>query len=139
MHYALSTTVAAGFDETLAATRAQLAEVGFGVLTEIDMAGTLKTKLDVDIPAQVVLGACRPPLAHAALQAEPSIGLLLPCNVVVRAADDGHTIVEAMDPGAMVAITGNDALLEVATDARERLARALESLTASLTAATAAD
>lgn len=139
MHYALSTTVAAGFDETLAATRAQLAEVGFGVLTEIDLAGTLKTKLDVDIPAQVVLGACRPPLAHAALQAEPSIGLLLPCNVVVRAADDGHTIVEAMDPGAMVAITGNDALLEVATDARERLARALESLTASLTAATAAD
>jgi len=139
MDYALSTTVAAGFDETLAATRAQLAEVGFGVLTEIDLAGTLKTKLDVDIPAQVVLGACRPPLAHAALQAEPSIGLLLPCNVVVRAADDGHTIVEAMDPGAMVAITGNDALLEVATDARERLARALESLTASLTAATAAD
>ena len=139
MHYALSTTVAAGFNETLAATRAQLAEVGFGVLTEIDLAGTLKTKLDVDIPAQVVLGACRPPLAHAALQAEPSIGLLLPCNVVVRAADDGHTIVEAMDPGAMVAITGNDALLEVATDARERLARALESLTASLTAATAAD
>ena len=139
MHYALSTTVAAGFDETHAATRAQLAEVGFGVLTEIDLAGTLKTKLDVDIPAQVVLGACRPPLAHAALQAEPSIGLLLPCNVVVRAADDGHTIVEAMDPGAMVAITGNDALLEVATDARERLARALESLTASLTAATAAD
>jgi len=139
MHYALSTTVAAGFDETLAATRAQLAEVGFGVLTEIDLAGTLKTKLDVDIPAQVVLGACRPPLAHAALQAEPSIGLLLPCNVVVRAADEGHTIIEAMDPGAMVAITGNDALLEVATDARERLARALESLTASLTAATAAD
>ena len=139
MHYALSTTVAAGFDETLAATRAQLAEVGFGVLTEIDLAGTLKTKLDVDIPAQVVLGACRPPLAHAALQAEPSIGLLLPCNVVVRAADDGHTIVEAMDPGAMVAITGNDALLEVATDARERLSRALDSLTASLTAATAAD
>ena len=139
MHYALSTTVAAGFDETLAATRAQLAEVGFGVLTEIDLAGTLKTKLDVDIPAQVVLGACRPPLAHAALQAEPSIGLLLPCNVVVRAADEGHTVVETMDPGAMVAITGNDALLEVATDARERLARALESLTASHTAATAAD
>ena len=134
MHYALSTTVAAGFNETLAATRAQLAEVGFGVLTEIDLAGTLKTKLDVDIPAQVVLGACRPPLAHAALQAEPSIGLLLPCNVVVRAADDGHTIVEAMDPGAMVAITGNDALLEVATDARERLARALESLTAATAA-----
>jgi uncharacterized protein (DUF302 family) len=129
MNYALSTTVAAGFDETLAATRAALGEVGFGVLTEIDFAATLKAKLDVEIPAQVVLGACRPPLAHAALEAEPSIGLLLPCNVVVRAADEGHTVVEAIDPGAMVQITDNDALAEVATDARERLSRALESLT----------
>ncbi|WP_404390924.1 DUF302 domain-containing protein [Humibacillus xanthopallidus] len=129
MHYALSTTVPAGFDKTLDATRAQLAEVGFGVLTEIDMAATLKSKIGVDIAPQVILGACRPPLAHAALQAEPSIGLLLPCNVVVRAVDDDHTIVEAMDPGAMVGITGNDALLDVATDARERLSRALESLT----------
>jgi uncharacterized protein (DUF302 family) len=129
MKYALSTTVAAGFDETLAATRAQLAEVGFGVLTEIDLAATLKAKLDVDIPAQVVLGACRPPLAHAALEAEPSIGLLLPCNVVVRAADEGHTVVEAMDPNAMVRITANESLAEVASDARERLSRALESLT----------
>jgi uncharacterized protein (DUF302 family) len=134
MDYALSTTVAAGFDETLAATRAQLAEVGFGVLTEIDLAATLKAKLDVDIPAQVVLGACRPPLAYAALEAEPSIGLLLPCNVVVRAADEGHTVVEAMDPQAMVRITANEALAEVASDARERLSRALESLTPALPA-----
>jgi uncharacterized protein (DUF302 family) len=94
MHYALSTTVSAGFDETLAATRAQLAEVGFGVLTEIDMAATLKSKIGVDIAPQVILGACRPPLAHAALQAEPSIGLLLPCNVVVRDAGDGVAQVE---------------------------------------------
>jgi uncharacterized protein (DUF302 family) len=134
MDYALSTTVAAGFDETLAATRAQLAEVGFGVLTEIDLAATLKAKLDVDIPAQVVLGACRPPLAYAALEAEPSIGLLLPCNVVVRAADEGHTVVEAMDPQAMVRITANESLAEVASDARERLSRALESLTPALPA-----
>ena len=136
MHYALSTTVPAGFGETLDATRAQLAEVGFGVLTEIDMAATLKSKIGVDIAPQVILGACRPPLAHAALQAEPSIGLLLPCNVVVRAVDDDHTIVEAMDPGAMVGITGNHALLDVATDARERLGRALESLTTAPTATT---
>ena len=136
MHYALSTTVPAGFDETLESTRAQLAEVGFGVLTEIDMAATLKSKIGVDIAPQVILGACRPPLAHAALQAEPSIGLLLPCNVVVRAVDDDHTIVEAMDPGAMVGITGNDALLDVATDARERLSRALESLTTAPAATT---
>jgi uncharacterized protein (DUF302 family) len=129
MKYALSTTVAAGFDETLAATRAQLAEVGFGVLTEIDLAATLKAKLDVDIPAQVVLGACRPPLAHAALQAEPNIGQVMPWNLVVRAADEGHTVVEAMDPNAMVRITANESLAEVASDARERLSRALESLT----------
>jgi uncharacterized protein (DUF302 family) len=136
MHYALSTTVSAGFDETLAATRAQLAEVGFGVLTEIDMAATLKSKIGVDIAPQVILGACRPPLAHAALQAEPSIGLLLPCNVVVRAVDEDHTVVETIDPSSMVSITGNDALLDVATEARERLSRALESLT-TVTAATA--
>ena len=136
MHYALSTTVPAGFDETLNATRAQLAEVGFGVLTEIDLAATLKSKIGVDIAPQVILGACRPPLAHAALQAEPSIGLLLPCNVVVRAVDDDHTIVEAMDPGVMVGITGNDALLDVATDARERLSRALGSLTTAPAATT---
>ena len=136
MHYALSTTVPAGFDETLDATRAQLAEVGFGVLTEIDLAATLKSKIGVDIAPQVILGACRPPLAHAALQAEPSIGLLLPCNVVVRAADADHTVVEAMDPGAMVGITGNDALLDVATDARERLSGALGSLTTAPAATT---
>ncbi|GAA5028633.1 DUF302 domain-containing protein [Terrabacter aeriphilus] len=102
--------------------------MGFGVLTEIDLAATLKTKLDVDIAPQVILGACRPPLAHAALQAEPSIGVLLPCNVVVRAVGAGRTIVEAMDPATMVELTGNDQLAEVAADARERLSRALKAL-----------
>lgn len=128
MDYTLTTTVDADFDATLTATRAQLAEVGFGVLTEIDMAATLKTKLDVDIPTQVILGACRPPLAHAALQKEPSIGVLLPCNVVVRTVGLGHTIVEAMDPATMVELTGNDQLADVAADARERLTRALKAL-----------
>ena len=128
MSYTLTRSVAAGFDETLAATRAQLAEVGFGILSEIDMAATLKAKLDVEIPPQVILGACRPPLAKAALEVEPAIGVLLPCNVVVRAGEPGHTVVEAMDPAAMVALTRNDRLTEVATDARERLDRALEAL-----------
>ena len=128
MDYTLTTTVDADFDATLTATRAQLAEVGFGVLTEIDLAATLKTKLDVDIAPQVILGACRPPLAHAALQAEPSIGVLLPCNVVVRALGPGRTNVEAMDPATMIELTGNDQLAEVAADARERLSRALEAL-----------
>lgn len=130
MSYALSTTVDRPFAPTLEATRSALADQGFGVLTEIDLAATLKTKLDVDVPAQVILGACRPPLAHAALQAEPSIGLLLPCNVVVRSVDADRTLVEAMDPEVMVTMTGNDALAEVAADARARLTAALDSLTA---------
>ena len=128
MSYALTTTVDQGFDETVAATKERLAAEGFGVLTEIDMAATLKTKLDVDVPPQVILGACRPPLAHAALQAEPSIGLLLPCNVVVRSLDDGRTVVEAMDPDVMKQLTANPGLDAVAAEARERLGRALAAL-----------
>jgi uncharacterized protein (DUF302 family) len=130
MSYALTTTVDVGFDEAVAATKERLAAEGFGVLTEIDMAATLKAKLDVDVPPQVILGACRPPLAHAALQAEPSIGLLLPCNVVVRSIDDGHTVVEAMDPDVMKQLTANPGLDAVAAEARERLGRALAALTA---------
>lgn len=126
--YALSTTVARPFAETLQATREALADNGFGVLTEIDVQATLKTKLDVDVPAQVILGACRPPLAHAALQAEPSIGLLLPCNVVVRAVDAGSTVVEAVNPDLMVQVTGNDAVVPIARDATTRLTAALEAL-----------
>ncbi len=128
MGYALSTRVDRPFPEALEATRVALDGQGFGVLSEIDLAGTLKAKLDVDLPAQVVLGACRPPLARAALEAEPSIGLLLPCNVVVRALDERTTLVEALDPQVMVTVTDNDALAEVAADARERLSAALGSL-----------
>ncbi|HET8616408.1 MAG TPA: DUF302 domain-containing protein [Actinomycetales bacterium] len=130
MRYALSTTVVRDFAETLQATRDALAEQGFGVLTEIDVAATLKQKIDVDVPAQVILGACRPPLAHAALQAEPSIGLLLPCNVVVRDVGDGATLVEAIDPEIMEKLTENEQLAEVSADARKRLQAALDSLSA---------
>ena len=129
MSYALSTTVRRPFAEALDATRSALSEQGFGVLTEIDLSATLKEKLDADIAPQVMLGACRPPLAHAALEAEPSIGLLLPCNVVVRAIDDDSTLVEAMDPEIMVTLTGNANLSDVAADARERLTAALAALT----------
>ena len=129
MSYALTTTVRHPFADTLTATRASLADQGFGILTEIDIQATLKAKLDVDVPPQVILGACRPPLAHAALQAEPSVGLLLPCNVVVRALNDDVTIVEALDPKVMVSLTQNDALSSVADDAGQRLAAALETLT----------
>jgi uncharacterized protein (DUF302 family) len=129
MSYALTTTVQEPYEQTVSATRAALAEQGFGILTEIDIRATTKAKLDVDVAPQVILGACRPPLAHAALQAEPSVGLLLPCNVVVRAVDAETTVVEAMDPATMVALTGNEALGPVAAEAGQRLAAALSALT----------
>jgi len=128
MTYTVSTVVDRSFDQTLEAVRAALADKGFGILTEIDLASTLRTKIGAEIPPQVILGACRPPLAHAAVQAEPSIGVLLPCNVVVRAGEDGRTIVDAMDPDAMVSVTGNQALAEVAGDARARISAALATL-----------
>jgi uncharacterized protein (DUF302 family) len=128
MTYSLSTTILGAFDEAVEATRAALSEQGFGVLTEIDLAATLKAKIGADIAPQVILGACRPPLAHAALSAEPSIGLLLPCNVVVRALDADHVLVEMLDPAVMVELTGNTALADVAAEARERLGAALTAL-----------
>ena len=130
--YAIAVTIDLPFGDTLTATRDALVAQGFGVLTEIDMQATLKAKLGVDIPPQVILGACRPPLAHAALQAEPSIGLLLPCNVVVRTVDGDRTRVETVDPDIMVDVTGNPDLQAVATEARTRLTAALHSLHPSL-------
>ena len=130
MSYTLSRTVDLTYDEAVAATKAALQEQGFGVLTEIDMKATLKAKIDVDIPPQVILGACRPPLADAALRIDPSIGTLLPCNVVVREDESGSTLVEALDPATMVGLTGNEGLQGVASDARGRLEKALDSLPA---------
>ena len=129
MSYALSTTVDRTFADSLAATREALADQGFGVLTEIDIQATLKAKLDIDVDPQVILGACRPPLAHAALQAEPSVGLLLPCNVVVRYLEPDSTLVEALDPAIMVQLTENSALLPIAQEAGQRLSAALDTLT----------
>ena len=131
MSYVLSTTLEQGFEQALDATRTALADQGFGILTEIDVKATLKAKLDVDVPSHIILGACRPPLAHAALQAEPSVGVLLPCNVVVRTLDEHHTVVEAMDPKTMVDLTANDALADVAAEAGTRLSAALTSLSPS--------
>ena len=128
MTYGMSATLDQPFGATVAAVRAALGEQGFGILTEIDMAATLKTKLDVDVAPQVILGACNPPLAYRALQAEASVGLLLPCNVVVRAVGDDRTMVEALDPLMMVQVTGNPALQPVAEDAAVRLRAALDAL-----------
>ena len=126
MSYRRSTVVELPFDETVAVTREALADQGFGVLTEIDMAATMKAKLDVDLPPQVILGACNPPLAYRALQAEESIGLLLPCNVVVRSIDGDRTIVQTLDPQVMVQVTENPALAEIADDAAARLGKVLD-------------
>jgi uncharacterized protein (DUF302 family) len=127
--YALTTTVNRAFDDTLQATRVSLLAHGFGILTEIDIKATMKAKLDVDVPAQVILGACQPPLALAALQVEPSVGLLLPCNVVVRYLHDDMTVVEALDPKVIVSLTHNEALSLVADEAGRLLGDALAALT----------
>jgi uncharacterized protein (DUF302 family) len=127
MSYTLSTTLDRPYDATVADVRVALADQGFGILTEIDLKATLKAKLDVDVAPQVILGACRPQLAHQALGIDPSIAAVLPCNVVVRALDDATTIVEAFDPDAMTRLAG-DAFCDVAADARLRLTAALAAL-----------
>ncbi|WP_313896864.1 DUF302 domain-containing protein [Streptomyces sp. GC420] len=116
------------FDATLARVREVLAEQGFGVLTEIDVAATLKAKLGEDMEPYVILGACNPPLAHRALEADRSIGLLLPCNVVVRGAGDGGSVVQALDPQTMVKLTRLPAMEPVADEAGRRLNAALDAL-----------
>jgi len=128
MGYTLSATVTKPFAAALAATRESLAAQGFGVLTEIDLAATLQKKLGVEIAPQVILGACNPSSAYAALQAEESIGVLLPCNVVVRAVDAETTIVEAIDPRTMHELTGNDSIQPVAERVGGMLLAALNSL-----------
>jgi uncharacterized protein (DUF302 family) len=126
--YTLSARLSLGYDDALAAVRDALGEQGFGVLTEIDLAATMKAKLDVDIAPQVILGVCRPALAYRALEADPSVAAMLPCNVVVRAVDENTSKVEAFDPDAMLAFSTGAAIAEVAADARQRLRSALDQL-----------
>ena len=132
--YTLAAMISRPYAEVLDATRAALSYQGFGILTEIDLAATMKAKLDVELPPQVILGACRPPLAHAAIQAEPSIGVFLPCNVVVRVDDRGRTVVQAMNPEFMTQIASGAALAEVAEDAKARINRALDAVAGAATA-----
>ena len=127
MDIALTTRTHLSFTDAVARIRETLAEQGFGVLTEIDVQATMKTKLDADVEPYLILGACNPPLAHRALTAAPEIGLLLPCNVVVRTDADG-TIVQAMDPQLMVSVVERPELQAVATEAAERLQAALDAL-----------
>ncbi|WP_227981456.1 DUF302 domain-containing protein [Nocardia spumae] len=131
MNLAIATTVHTDrFDEAVERTREALAAQGFGVLTEIDMSATLKTKIGVDMEDYRILGACNPPLAHRAVGVDRRIGLLLPCNVVVRRdpADAGTVIVEAMDPQVMVQVTGDPELEPVAAAAATKLRAAIDAL-----------
>jgi uncharacterized protein (DUF302 family) len=126
--YTLHTSLAADLDDAEERVRAALQEEGFGVLTEIDVRATLQDKLGVEVAGYRILGACNPGLAHRGLQADPDLGALLPCNVVVRDAGDGRTEVLAADPLAMLGISAADGLGEVASEAREALERALARL-----------
>lgn len=129
MEYGFTVHTPLPFPEAAARVREALQQQGFGVLTEIDVQATLREKLGHQMGGYVILGACNPPLAHRALAADISIGLLLPCNVVVRAGA-GHTVVEALDPQMMVAVTGEPSLQPVAEEAAGRLRAALACLPA---------
>jgi uncharacterized protein (DUF302 family) len=129
--YGMGITVELPYDQAVARTREELAQEGFGILTEIDVRETLKKKLDVDFRPYIILGACNPPLAHKALTAERDIGLLLPCNVIVYAGErEGTSVVAALDPEAALELTGNPDVRPLASEVRERLDRALARLTA---------
>ena len=125
--YGVAVTVPIGVEEAEGRIREALATEGFGILTEIDVAATLKAKLGIERQPYKILGACNPPLAHRALEVEEEVGLLLPCNVVVYAVGE-RTVVAALDPQTMVTLAGNPALGVVAEEARVRLERALRTL-----------
>ncbi len=126
--YAFSTTTAGPIDAARERVVSALAEAGFGVLTEIDVAATLKKKLDVDIPPHLILGACNPPLAYRAITAEPSIGVLLPCNVVLR-ADGEDILVEFMDPESVLTLVEQDGIADIAASVRDRLESVRDAVT----------
>jgi len=128
MSYGIAVQVAGSFAEAAAAARAALATQGFGVLTEINLQATLKAKIDQDIAPYLILGVCNPALASQGLAVEESLGLLLPCTVVVRQGPES-VIVEALDPAVMVTVSGNPALQPTADDATRRLRAALATLT----------
>ena len=127
-NYTFGKTVEYGFEQAVERATQELAKEGFGVLTEIDVAATLKKKLGKDMPPYKILGACNPQFAHRAIEAEPQIGALLPCNVVVRTGKAGKTIVEIMDPRAVLQLVDRPEIAEIAAQVRTRLERVLASM-----------
>lgn len=126
--YGFGKQVSAGFDEAITKVTAELQKEGFGILTEIDVAATMKKKLDFDMPRYRILGACNPPLAKRAILGEPTIGLLLPCNVVVREDAAGAVQVEFLDPGMMGQLTDNPDIGVLGAEVREKLQRVMNAL-----------
>jgi uncharacterized protein (DUF302 family) len=127
MEYGKTITLDEPFDEAVPRVKAAFKEQGFGILTEIDIKATLKEKINADVDPYVILGACNPELAHRALEIEPQIGLLLPCNVVVRQSE-GKVLVHALDPGVIVSIPGRAELQGIADEAGARVTGALDTL-----------
>lgn len=127
MSYGMSITLDRPFDDTVADVREALGSEGFGVLTEIDMQATLRAKLGVEIDRYLIFGACNPGFAHQSVQLEPSIGLLLPCNVVIRSTDAG-TVVEMINPQMLVEVTANPDMQHVAEQVTEKLEAALKAV-----------
>jgi uncharacterized protein (DUF302 family) len=125
--YAFGKTVNMSYEKAIEAVTQALAKEGFGVLTEIDVAATLKKKLGIERAPYKILGACNPQFAHRALEAEPQIGALLPCNVVVR-VDGGKTVVEFMDPDAVLQLVGRPEVGTIAAEVRQRLQRVMAAL-----------
>lgn len=130
----ITTIVNLPYDQAVAQTVAALKEQGFGVLTEIDVRATLKKKLDVDFQSYIILGACNPPLAHKALSVDPTVGLMLPCNVVVYENTDGSSTISALNPMAAIGVVGNPSLDETAAIATAKLTAVISKLAEMATA-----